>query len=276
MSRVKYRKDQADTFLEKDWRKPGRMAVFIGFANLLADETNLPSPEVINSVAHGGLLAKLEERFSSEFSAITDAEFRRRYPTAVDESEGEWIMQGAKLPLGADVIKRKGLVGPVGLTHLPRDWWGDKPEILYSVCYAVRYTLEAIAAANEKGFIGFVALPPSPYRSPGLWIIEPGLVQIDRDPYLQDFLPELPRHDLSRVRRCPVCSRFLWASRVGKKYCSEACSSTERTRRFRTNQPKYEKNRMRYRKQGFKAKERIQLSASLRRAERETNRKKTQ
>lgn len=252
---------------EGGWSQPGDLTQFIKLANLVWDESSLPSLDVLSPVLHGKLLQRLSERFQQEFQ-----------PKPEGDAHGRPASQAARLPLREQTIKRKNVQGERIRDTTVRDWSGDRPEVLYGICYAVRYALEAIVSARETRFSGWFPLPPSPYRVPKLLLDmsfagHEGEVSQQRDPYLQNFLPELEKHDMTRLRRCGVCSRFFWATRLGKKFCSAGCGSTARIRRKRENERKYEENRKRYRKQGFKAKESLQLRASLRRAEKEASKR---
>src|ERR1700730_5169612 len=67
-----------------------------------------------------------------------------------------------------------------------------------------------------------------------------------RDAY-EDFLAELSRADLRRLRSCPGCSRFFVAWRDDQKACGRRCANLVRVQRFRQKTPEYAANR-RFRK----------------------------
>ena len=67
-----------------------------------------------------------------------------------------------------------------------------------------------------------------------------------RDPY-EDFLGELSRADLRRLRSCPGCSTFFVAWRDDQKACGRRCANLVRVQRFRQKTPEYAANR-RFRK----------------------------
>ncbi len=54
---------------------------------------------------------------------------------------------------------------------------------------------------------------------------------------LEDFLKELDACELSRIRSCPICHRFLIAWRKDQKACSRRCANLLRVRKFRGNRP---------------------------------------
>jgi len=69
------------------------------------------------------------------------------------------------------------------------------------------------------------------------------------DPYRDYFLPALEGVEIERIRRCPVCGKFLFALRwdrdgkYGSKACSKKCNQVRRMRDWRARQSVYEQNR---------------------------------
>jgi hypothetical protein len=57
------------------------------------------------------------------------------------------------------------------------------------------------------------------------------------------FLAALAEADLTRIKCCPVCGKYFFASRRDKKACSDRCSHVERSRHYRLNQRMYEEHR---------------------------------
>ncbi len=56
-------------------------------------------------------------------------------------------------------------------------------------------------------------------------------------------LPALVGCDVRRIKVCPVCDRLFLALRLDQPACSRQCGHTLRSRKFRLNAPRYEKNR---------------------------------
>jgi len=102
------------------------------------------------------------------------------------------------------------------------------PEGMFELTQKIRGTLDSVVSETRpKGIDRF---EPTPFSM---------------------FISTLEEADLSKIRRCPVCSKYFYAQRKDQIACSRPCSNTERQRRFRINRPVYEKNR----KRNLKAKE---------------------
>jgi hypothetical protein len=149
------------------------------------------------------------------------------------------------------------------------EWKPFDERELYSLFYAVRTSLETIAraAANPRhGEPTVVDIPVS-----ATIFITPSGTSLFRGASGQ-FLEDVVRAGLSRIRKCPICSRIYYARRIDKGACSPRCCDTLNARKFRSPEKRrqYEANRKRYRSQRFKAKERIMLSATLRRIQKES------
>ncbi len=79
-----------------------------------------------------------------------------------------------------------------------------------------------------------------------------GSISRVRDAY-EDFLAELSRADLRRLRSCPGCSRFFVAWRDDQKACGRRCANLVRVQRFRQKTPEYTANRRFRKRTGLEA-----------------------
>jgi hypothetical protein len=66
-------------------------------------------------------------------------------------------------------------------------------------------------------------------------------------------MADLDGCDLSKLKRCPVCSRPFMTKRKDQKGCSPRCANVERVRRSRKNAEEYEDNRKFRRRTGLQA-----------------------
>jgi hypothetical protein len=73
-------------------------------------------------------------------------------------------------------------------------------------------------------------------------VADDGSVVRVRDPY-EDFLSELSRCDLRRLRACAACKRFFVAWRKDRKACGRRCANLIRVHRFRQKKDEYVANR---------------------------------
>ena len=81
----------------------------------------------------------------------------------------------------------------------------------------------------------------------GMNISPTGFLQIADDNILQMLIRE--KVDVSRIKRCPVCSNIFWASRSNRKACSEKCVATNRQRNYRQRDKKAESEKKRENRQ---------------------------
>jgi hypothetical protein len=115
----------------------------------------------------------------------------------------------------------------------------DRIDKLIRLVRSVRRSLEAIASRTSSVILD---LPPSELK-PALFVNPDGTATLVPDPYRQ-FLDDLQRIDLHRIRRCPVCpNRLFYAVRRDQGACSPQCMGVNRIRRFREKQSDYEYNR---------------------------------
>jgi hypothetical protein len=49
--------------------------------------------------------------------------------------------------------------------------------------------------------------------------------------------------EVSRIRRCPICTRFFWANHSNKQRCSDQCTNVLKSRRYRERYPELYKLR---------------------------------
>lgn len=56
-----------------------------------------------------------------------------------------------------------------------------------------------------------------------------------------DSLAEtIQNQDLRRFKKCVVCNKFIWATRLNKKYCSNKCSNLYHQRLFQSDEKKHQ------------------------------------
>ena len=60
-----------------------------------------------------------------------------------------------------------------------------------------------------------------------------GELEFNVDPLIE----ALKGVQVSKIRNCPICSAFFWASRKDKPCCSNRCAKIRRTRRWREKYP---------------------------------------
>ena len=233
--------------------EPGKLSKFIELANLLPPG-GLPDPDTLYP-SHKPMLDELYIRFRERFASHpgADPEFEFAEPhQAPAESPGNLptFVSYGRLVMAAMCI-----------------------DFSYAVRAALQIVADIAAGSAGKSFHGW-PLPPSPYSPPKISIGPTGQLRLRADPYTQGLLPLLETRDFRRIRRCQACEKFFWAIPRHKRACSQSCAGAARTRRWREKAHTYEDNRKRYRKQGFKAKERMLLNWSLRRAEKEMRQEK--
>jgi hypothetical protein len=90
------------------------------------------------------------------------------------------------------------------------------------------------------------------------------VAEADRPEPLVDLLSIIRGMSVNTIGTCPICRKLFERLRSDQMCDSRRCRDTHRQRLYRAQQPKYEANRRRYRKEGIKAKERGRLSAALR------------
>jgi hypothetical protein len=84
------------------------------------------------------------------------------------------------------------------------------------------------------------------------------------EPLVNDLLSIIRGKSVATLGTCPICKNLFERLRKDQKCDNSRCRDAYRQRRHRAEQPKYEANRRRYRKEGIRAKERGRLSAALR------------
>jgi hypothetical protein len=86
------------------------------------------------------------------------------------------------------------------------------------------------------------------------------------EPLANDLLSTIRGKSVATLGTCPICKNLFERLRKDQKCDNRRCRDAYRQRRYRAQQPKYEANRRRYRKEGIRAKELRSLSAALRHA----------
>jgi hypothetical protein len=127
---------------------------------------------------------------------------------------------------------------------------------------------EPTDSAPERGpefAVPSISLPPA--AAPSIYVYRDGTMRGSEDFVLKVLLPALEGRDIKRIRLCPICDAVFIAIRVDQAACSPKCANIRRIREFRKDQPRYDRNRRRYRKLGIKAKQLIGLSSALREGE---------
>jgi hypothetical protein len=81
---------------------------------------------------------------------------------------------------------------------------------------------------------------------------------------LADLFLTIKGKGVDTLGTCPICKKLFERLRKDQKCDDSRCRDVYRQRRHRAQQPKYEANRRRYRKEGIRAKELRSLSAALR------------
>jgi hypothetical protein len=70
-------------------------------------------------------------------------------------------------------------------------------------------------------------------------------VTIDESHHLQikpnGLLRGIEKGDLRRFKQCVICKKFIWATRLNRKYCSLRCTNISTQRAFQANSDKREK-----------------------------------
>jgi hypothetical protein len=84
------------------------------------------------------------------------------------------------------------------------------------------------------------------------------------EPLVNDLLSIIRGKSVHTIGTCPICKKLFERLRKDQKCDTRRCRDVYRQRRHRAEQPKYEANRRRYRKEGIRAKELRSLSAALR------------
>jgi ribosomal protein S27AE len=97
------------------------------------------------------------------------------------------------------------------------------------------------AAGDSPLLINRLYQAPSTSRSE-VWITAGAIATHWVDPF-KDFLTALQSVEAGRLRRCPVCSDFFFATRKDRKACSRLCNAVRRVRVWRSNQSAYEYRR---------------------------------
>jgi hypothetical protein len=170
---------------------------------------------------------------------------RARAKTIVREAGAR--LRLASMPMEVSFVMKGGRGRPrkgerVGLVTRLEDWTPLNVMELYPLFYAVRTSLEKIArsVANPKYGDPPIDIPVSAaiFISPSG---EPSLFRGASGQFLEDLL----RAGLSRIRICPICSRIYYARRIDKGACSPRCCDTFNARKFRNPDIRrgYEKTR---------------------------------
>lgn len=150
---------------------------------------------------------------------------------------------------------------PIGLGNDPDQClWG-----IAGVANSVLSTLAEVASARRSKEI--VVVDWSKFSAPlVLSVSAAGKVEqaYRPEPLANDLLSVVRGKNLAAIGVCPICAKLFQRLRRDQKCDDRHCRDAYRQRLFRTKQRLYEANRRRYRKQGIKAKQLINLHASLR------------
>jgi hypothetical protein len=150
--------------------------------------------------------------------------------------------RAGSIPVEIISLEKRGRGRPrkgeqVGLVARLEEWTPPDEMRLYSLFYAVRTSLETIArsAANsEHGELTIVDIPVS-----AAIFITPSGTSLFRGASGQ-FLEDVLRAGLPRIRKCPICSRIYYARRIDKGACSPRCCDTLNARKFRNPETRHE------------------------------------
>lgn len=214
--------------MTKHYKSRSTLEQFIALANLLPRGSLLPEPSALQPEGqHRKMLEELYAGFERKF-LLPDV-FPRRF-------------SALRVPEPSDLRKVTSYQFGSGAELYPQ---------FFSVCKAI----EAIAKLNDaalsgeevptwKGPTGMtterarrVLLPPQP-AAVAVFLSRDGIAHVMGDPrghLYQQFLDHLNGAELTRLKRCPVCSRFFWARRSDQEACAKRCANVRRVRQHRAD-----------------------------------------
>ena len=169
-------------------------------------------------------------------------EVRRFYNAALDVFPEPQYMQGFE----REALKEFPKGNPSPAVFFCETLFTEKTASqLYALGFAVRETFEALIRARQNYEDGekFPALATGASRRV-FEVMPEGRLRERNDVFHGKFLREaLPRLKITRLARCEVCRRFMYAVREGQKTCSKRCNAVRRVRAWRARQGEYEYNR---------------------------------
>lgn len=204
-----------------------RTAPWLQLANLLP---SLPSPDQLNQ-AHNGPAAMLRLSESEARSrSLRPADFVKRF--ADSSLANSHAFRGSidlkLLRIFPERARRfLALAGEVAVT-------------LDSLCRASDPEVLSAAGASPLMVRQLYVTPSTSWSE--IWMREGVVATRYIDPF-KDFVAALDGMPAGRIRVCPVCSRFFFASRKDQKACSRRCNAVRRVRDWRAKQGQHEYRR---------------------------------
>jgi hypothetical protein len=243
---------------------------WIKLANLLRPGVTLPHPAILEE---GSIPRRWRQRHDSgpqtaepirSLWPAWQKQFGKRaperslhldaFPKGISRARAQKIVREAaarltagSIPVEVSFVVKRGRGRPrtgerVGLVTRLEDWTPLNGMELYPLFYAVRTSLEKIArsVANPKNGGPLIDIPVSA----AIFISPSGELSLFRGASGQ-FLDDLLRAGLSRIRICPICSQIYYARRIDKGACSPRCCNTFNAQKFRNPDIRrgYEKTR---------------------------------
>jgi hypothetical protein len=242
--------------LENDGASPKEQIICLVAGHEIA-ESDLPT---INNLC--GISAADGSRGATLLDAGTAAWLLRLHPRDGSETSastvvrnGEKFRIGASHPLQRELLntvsrrfKRKFPKGvlklPTGARRFDISQKIDEEPYIYGLFFTFTQCLKQLVS-HGRNYVDRES-PPFLLDVPDIRIkfqCTPQLQPYTFDRLLATFIEAITGQDVRHFKRCPICGKFFVPARLDKGACSAKCLPTNRIRRHRASQAKYEQTR---------------------------------